>query len=182
MKKLCFLGYPKCSKWRFWSDCANAQADLSVSWAHILGSTFSDCAARLKEHHGFHWLTMFPEMWRGTSIVISLGTKSVFWPHLLDVFIHSAMLRCVVWKKKKKKKKKKTGLGLLQSCHLLGWCIAWTNGPCEEIFPQFCPFSYIFHMIKRLVCTSQDITNWFKWRNISRVMPLGTFFANFIFL
>ena len=35
MKKLCILGYPKCAQWRFWSDCANAQADLNLRWAHI---------------------------------------------------------------------------------------------------------------------------------------------------
>ena len=27
-KKLCTLGYTKCTQWRFWSDCPNAQDDL----------------------------------------------------------------------------------------------------------------------------------------------------------
>ena len=44
MKKLCILDYPKCVKWRFWSDCANAQADLNLRWAQMLDSTFSDDA------------------------------------------------------------------------------------------------------------------------------------------
>ena len=35
MKKLCILGYPKCAQRRFWSDCANAQSDLNLRWAHI---------------------------------------------------------------------------------------------------------------------------------------------------
>ena len=35
MKKLCILGYLNCAQWRFWSDCANAQADLNLRWAHM---------------------------------------------------------------------------------------------------------------------------------------------------
>ena len=35
------LGYPKCAQWRFWSDCANAQADLNLRWAHMSEGTFS---------------------------------------------------------------------------------------------------------------------------------------------
>ena len=33
--KLCILGYPNCVCWRFWTDCANAQADLNLQWAQI---------------------------------------------------------------------------------------------------------------------------------------------------
>ena len=28
----CLLGYPKCARWRFCSDCANAQAELNPRW------------------------------------------------------------------------------------------------------------------------------------------------------
>ena len=35
MKKLYILGYSNCAQWRFWSDCANAQADLNLRWAHM---------------------------------------------------------------------------------------------------------------------------------------------------
>ena len=38
-KKLC-----KRDQWRFWSDCANAQSDLNLRWAHVSKSTFSDVA------------------------------------------------------------------------------------------------------------------------------------------
>ena len=38
MKELCILGYPKCTQWRFWSDCANAQAD-----SHRLIWIFTGC-------------------------------------------------------------------------------------------------------------------------------------------
>ena len=37
---LCILSYPKCAQWRFWSDCANAQADLNLQWAYISEGTF----------------------------------------------------------------------------------------------------------------------------------------------
>ena len=37
VKKLSILGCPKCAQWRFWSDCANAQSDLNLHWAHLPG-------------------------------------------------------------------------------------------------------------------------------------------------
>ena len=40
-KNLCNLGYPKCAQWRFWSDCANAQADLNLHRAHMAVGTFT---------------------------------------------------------------------------------------------------------------------------------------------
>ena len=48
-KKRCILrlGYPKCGKWRFWSDCANAQADLNLRLTHMFEGTFSDVAVHL---------------------------------------------------------------------------------------------------------------------------------------
>ena len=42
MKKPCILCFPNCAQRRFWSDCANAQSDLNLRWAHISESTFSD--------------------------------------------------------------------------------------------------------------------------------------------
>ena len=48
-KKLCILGYPKCAQWRFWSDCANAQSDLNLRWAHISEGTSPGVAAYLWE-------------------------------------------------------------------------------------------------------------------------------------
>ena len=46
-KKLWIIGYPLCALWRFLSDCANAQADLNLPWAHMSEGTFSDVAARI---------------------------------------------------------------------------------------------------------------------------------------
>ena len=34
MKKAWALNYPLSAQRRLWSDCANAQADLSLRWAH----------------------------------------------------------------------------------------------------------------------------------------------------
>ena len=33
MKKFCIFYYSKCAQWWFWSDCANAFADLNLGWA-----------------------------------------------------------------------------------------------------------------------------------------------------
>ena len=41
MKKRCLTGCPTCVQWRFWSNCANAQADLNLRWVHISEGTFS---------------------------------------------------------------------------------------------------------------------------------------------
>ena len=35
VKKLCVLDYLKCARWRSWSDCGNAQANLKLHWAHV---------------------------------------------------------------------------------------------------------------------------------------------------
>ena len=34
-----------CGQWRLWSDCVDAQADLSLRWAHTSECTFSNVAA-----------------------------------------------------------------------------------------------------------------------------------------
>ena len=47
--KLGIHGYPKCAKWRFWSDCANAQADLNLCWAYISEGTFPKVTVLLTE-------------------------------------------------------------------------------------------------------------------------------------
>ena len=48
-KKLCILGYPKCAQWRFWSDCANAQADLNLRLGgHVRRYVFPRCVANYK--------------------------------------------------------------------------------------------------------------------------------------
>ena len=45
MKKLCNSAILKCAQWRFWSDCANAQADLNIRWVHMYKGSFSEFAA-----------------------------------------------------------------------------------------------------------------------------------------
>ena len=40
MRKLCILGYPKCTQWWFWSDFANVKADLNLRWACMSEDTF----------------------------------------------------------------------------------------------------------------------------------------------
>ena len=33
--RICILCYPKCAQWRFWSDYANASAELNLCLAHV---------------------------------------------------------------------------------------------------------------------------------------------------
>ena len=42
MKIRCILGFQKNAQWKFWPDCANAQADLNLCQAHTSEGTFSD--------------------------------------------------------------------------------------------------------------------------------------------
>ena len=51
MQKFCILGCPKCAQGRFWSDCANAQADLNLRWAHTCEGTFPDVDLNLRWAH-----------------------------------------------------------------------------------------------------------------------------------
>ena len=39
-----------CGQRKLWSDCADAQADLSLRWAHISEGTFSHVGARMADH------------------------------------------------------------------------------------------------------------------------------------
>ena len=50
-KTLYLLDYPKCTQGSFWSDCENAEADLSVRWAHISEGTVSNVVAHLFSKH-----------------------------------------------------------------------------------------------------------------------------------
>ena len=47
MKKISSPGYPKCAQWRFRWDCANAQTDRILRWAHMSEGKFSDVAVSL---------------------------------------------------------------------------------------------------------------------------------------
>ena len=49
MKNLCNLGFPKSAKWRFWSDCASAQADPNFRWAHVSVGIVSDVAIHFNQ-------------------------------------------------------------------------------------------------------------------------------------
>ena len=46
MKKLCILGYSKCTEQRFRSDRMNMQADLNLHWVHVR-SMFSNVMAQI---------------------------------------------------------------------------------------------------------------------------------------
>ena len=47
MMKLGILGYLSCAQGRFWSGCANAQADLNLRWAHMYEATLPDVAVQI---------------------------------------------------------------------------------------------------------------------------------------
>ena len=79
MKAVCILGYSKCVYWRFWSDCANAQADLNVRSAHMSQGTFFDAE---------------PEILIGSNVNDHLAIPSV-WVRLAYPWRHSWCHRSV---------------------------------------------------------------------------------------
>ena len=52
VKNLCILGYPKCAQGRFRSDCAYAQSDLNLRWAHMSEGQFSEVKVSLCNDSG----------------------------------------------------------------------------------------------------------------------------------
>ena len=46
-KKWCIIGYRKRTKWWFWSDCANAQANQNLHRILMYEGTFSDVTSQL---------------------------------------------------------------------------------------------------------------------------------------
>ena len=59
MKRLCINGYPKCTQWRFWSDCANAPADLNLRRARMSEDMYSIFVTHIYPGHA-KWLA---HMW-----------------------------------------------------------------------------------------------------------------------
>ena len=74
MKK-CFINYPNCAQWRLWSDCADAQYDQSLCWAHVSEVQYSFLTS---------WLTYF------------IFTGAIPGPIMLGIGIDAT---CVVWGK-----------------------------------------------------------------------------------
>ena len=57
--KHCILDNPKCAQWRIWSDCANAQADLNLRWAHMSEVSYSGFVADFYMQDTFFFLLLF---------------------------------------------------------------------------------------------------------------------------
>ena len=58
MKNRCIFGNSSCAQGRLWSDCANAQADLSRRWAHIFKGNFPDVSAHFIDTYCRYWFWM----------------------------------------------------------------------------------------------------------------------------
>ena len=57
--KNCILGYPKCTQWRFLTDSANAQTDLSIRWAHMSEGKFSNVTSDITKTRLFKYIENF---------------------------------------------------------------------------------------------------------------------------
>ena len=78
IKKLCVLGYPKCTRWRFWSDYANTQADLNLCWAYM-----SRCVFWHGVSYSFDypcWSSVFVEQLFLVYLLNFLGFEAWFFP------------------------------------------------------------------------------------------------------
>ena len=97
MKKVYILAYSKCAQWRFWSDCANAHADLNLRWAHMSEGPFSNVRAQM--------------------VILFLFSHCVHCTKSVIVFMFH---RKLVYKKKKKKKKNQMRLNTVWTA--IGMC------------------------------------------------------------
>ena len=82
MKKLYMFDNPKCAQWRFWSDCANAKADLNLLWAIMFEDTFSDLMAKMN----LMWIMWIINVWKivqkfaffWSSLLLNLKREKVY--------------------------------------------------------------------------------------------------------
>ena len=77
MKNFCILGYSKCTHWRFWSDCANAQAALNLHCVHSFWRYGSHVIAYMNGRFG-------TKLYRQTT-GIPIGTNCA--PLVADLFL-----------------------------------------------------------------------------------------------
>ena len=80
MKKARVLSYPVSAQWRLWSDWADAQADLSLRWAHIPFCWFCHEAAQvvLVDLSGMFFLLFWVASFEKTEIRLkSRNTKLI---------------------------------------------------------------------------------------------------------
>ena len=82
------LRYPNCTQWRFWSDCANVQADSNLCSAHLSKCTFCNVAANIICYPTANALSQKIRNW---SPLKTSQTAQTFWP------FGSQRIRSKVW-------------------------------------------------------------------------------------
>ena len=81
MKKFCTLSYPKCAQSKIWSDCANAQADQNLRWAHMSEGTFSEVVTRIlrSSYKGFVLCRLHLSSHGFVLLLVSNDGARLFW-------------------------------------------------------------------------------------------------------
>ena len=97
-KKHRILGYPNCAQWRFWSDCANAQADLNLRWAHMSEVRFLILRLRyfLKMRDRHFAFSVSDELGKYQTSILGYGRGGGVLPYVIGHFTLYLLTTCVV--------------------------------------------------------------------------------------
>ena len=111
VKKKCTRCYRKCSKKRFWSDCANTQDDLNLHWPHMSESKCLDVIPHIlliakTTHFWTYYLQYLIQSNRNHSNTDGLLTMAIS-----NSFFCPYEILPITKKTNKKKKKKTSNLG-----------------------------------------------------------------------
>ena len=89
MKKAWILSYPLSAQRRLWSDWADAQADLSLCWAHMSVCWFCHEAAHISSYFCdcFVWWWCYMYLWV-TDIILLINMTKKFVALVVLLFFH----------------------------------------------------------------------------------------------
>ena len=84
MKKPWVLNYPLMAQWRLWSDCVDAQADLSLRWGHMPFCWFCHAAAQITAALGLKIITVKSHRFRSSlnRVYWVLAIPLASWGHI----------------------------------------------------------------------------------------------------
>ena len=92
IRELCILGYLKWAQWRFWSDSANALADLNLRWVHMSEGTFSTIVVSGPSNQSLlsHEVILYPWLSKMYPVKIPIrlcecaGWSDLRWAHMSE--------------------------------------------------------------------------------------------------
>ena len=97
IKKAWVLSYPMNAQWRLWSDWADAQADLSLCWAHMPFCWFCHDAARMSWSWSllYNYFKYLYNYFKIQNKLFSFFCLFDLQPFTITKMVHRAMFCCI---------------------------------------------------------------------------------------